>query len=258
MYYYLFFSFIAYAFLGWVLEVIYHIYKERRLINRGFLYGPICPIYGTVAVMLIVGLAPIQDNILYVFLAGGIIASIVETFTGYILEVAFNTKWWDYSKEKLNFHGYICLKFSIFWGFLSIVFIKFVNPQVLKIVYLAINYWKDGLYSFLIIALAADTAVTINSLIRLRMLLAELQDILNERKSAMEKLLEKAISAETKLNIQERIGQLSELRKRIHERISSRQKALLDAYPYVTSVKFNSAVEELKKRIDKIKDKVSK
>lgn len=253
MYYYLFFSFIAYAFLGWMLEVVYHLYKQRRFINRGFLYGPVCPIYGVTAVLLIIGLVPIGDNIFYVFCGGVIIASIIEFITGFILEKAFNTKWWDYSKVKFNLHGYICLRFSIIWGFISVFFVKVVNPEVSKVVYWTTNHCGEVLYSLLIVALAADSALTINSMIRFSMLLAELQDIMNERKKAMENLVENSINGNTRARIQERISQLGELRQRVHQRISRKQRALLDAYPLMSSARFNSAVEELRKRLNKVK-----
>lgn len=251
-YYYLFYSFIVYAFIGWILEVIYHIYTDKKFINRGFLFGPVCPIYGVSAVLFIVLLTPLKNSsMLLIFAIGAIVASVVEFITGYLMEILFNAKWWDYTDEKYNIKGYICLKFSLIWGVIALIFIKVINPHVSTVTYWLINTFGEVLYNILLILLIADIVHTINSLIAFKKLFVELQEILVETKNDMDKLKEE-ISAETKANLQERIEYLGDIKERISKRVSFRHKILLKAYPRIKSKRFDFAVEELKKKIEKI------
>lgn len=255
MYYYLFYSFLLYSFFGWVLEVLFHIYTQKKFVNRGFLYGPICPIYGSTAVLLITFLVPFSSNILYLFIGGAIAASIIEFTTGYLMEMFFNTKWWDYSDEKFNVKGYICLKFSIIWGIISIVFIRFINPHVSELTYWVIEHSGQVLYTALLALLIIDATLTINSLISFRKLFVELQEVIVEIRSNMDKLLEKAITSEARVNIQQRIGYLEEVRGRLIKRVSLRHRILLNAYPRISSRRFGTAIEEIKKKLENIRKK---
>lgn len=254
-YYFLFYSFIIYAFLGWVLEVLYHLYKQKRFVNRGFLHGPLCPIYGVMGVFLIVLLTPVSENVLYIFVGGTIIASLLELITGYLLQVSFNTKWWDYSDEKFNFKGYICLRFSIIWGVISIIFMKVINIYVSKLTTWLANFHGQILYNIVLISLIVDIALTINSLITFRKLFIDLQEVLAETKSNVDKLAELTISVETRENIQLRINYLVDIKERMANRISLRQKSLLRAYPQITSKKFGTAIEEIKNRVNRVNKK---
>ena len=108
--------FFIYAFLGWCLEVCFCSIQTGSFVNRGFLNGPVCPIYGFG--MLIAGssLAPVRDNLILLFFGGMVLASALELVGGWALKKLFHTTWWDYSDEPLNIGGYICLKFSLAWG----------------------------------------------------------------------------------------------------------------------------------------------
>lgn len=243
-YYFLFLSFIVYAFLGWTLEVLYHIYKQRRFINRGFLYGPICPIYGFSAVLFILVLNPFKDNIILVFIIGSLIASIMELITGYVLDLLFNTKWWDYSNEKYNFKGYVCARFSIYWGFIAIVFTQLIHPQVYKIIYFINNRYGEKIYSILFALILIDSVLTLNSLYELKNIYIELQDILSEIKNNLENL-NRSLPLEAKNKIENRIESLLEMRERVLKRISFKQKLLIRSYPELKSVRFNSALSHI-------------
>lgn len=102
--------FFIYAFLGWVSECIYCSIGHKKIINRGFLNGPVCPIYGFGALIVIFFLKRYENNVLELFLYGIIVTSILEYITGYLLEMIFNTTWWDYSRKKFNIKGRVCLK----------------------------------------------------------------------------------------------------------------------------------------------------
>lgn len=123
--------FFFYSFAGWCLESLYCSIGEKRFINRGFLTGPLCPIYGTASLVLIVLIYnPFKANPLAVFTLGIILCDIVEYLTSYLMEKLFAARWWDYTYELLNIKGRICLKHSLYWGVISIIFVKVIHPSV--------------------------------------------------------------------------------------------------------------------------------
>ena len=103
-------------------------YNKKKFINRGFVSGPFCPIYGTGAAAFAVFLPELHGNIFFLFLGGAILASFIEFFTGALLEKIFHRKWWDYSGRRFHFEGYICLQYSTLWGICAVILIYFVNP----------------------------------------------------------------------------------------------------------------------------------
>ena len=140
--------FLVYSFLGWCLEVVYQAVKRGKVINRGFLCGPVCPVYGFgVLAVFILTKSPLAERlgitgaslargndlvgilILYVF--GVLLATTVELLAGWLLDVLFHARWWDYSKEPFNFHGYICLRFSLIWG-AAILFVVLILQPVIE------------------------------------------------------------------------------------------------------------------------------
>lgn len=103
--------FIIYAFIGWCTEVSYAALDRGIFVNRGFLNGPYCPIYGCGVVIVVAVLTPLKDNLLILFIGSFLLTSILEYITGYLLEKVFHNQWWDYSDKPFNIHGYVCLKF---------------------------------------------------------------------------------------------------------------------------------------------------
>lgn len=116
------------------------------------------------------------------------------------MELLFSTRWWDYTDERFNIKGYICLKFSIVWGILSIIFIKFINPHVSKMTYFAIEHFGEVFYNILLVILIVDIVLTVNSLIAFNKVFTELQEVLLETKSNMDKLIEKNLEQGVKRN----------------------------------------------------------
>ncbi len=123
--------FFFYSAAGWCLESLYCSIGEKRFVNRGFLTGPLCPIYGTAALVLIILIYnPFRDNPLAVFVLGIILCDIVEYITSYLMEKLFSARWWDYTYEFMNIGGRICLKHTLYWGVISIIFVKTIHPAV--------------------------------------------------------------------------------------------------------------------------------
>ena len=120
--------FFLYAFLGWCAEVSYAALRTGRFVNRGFLNGPVCPIYG-VGVVIVVGLlTPVKENTLLLFVCSVLLTSALEWVTGFVLERMFHQKWWDYSDLPLNLNGYICPLFSVLWGIACLLVMEINSP----------------------------------------------------------------------------------------------------------------------------------
>lgn len=127
---YIFVEFILYSFIGYLAEVIYCSYSQKKLVNRGFLFGPICPIYGLGAVLSIICLGSIKENPILVFILGILITSTLEYYTSYIFEKIFKNKWWDYSYRADNINGRICIGNSIYFG-LGILLVIYIYNDFL-------------------------------------------------------------------------------------------------------------------------------
>lgn len=147
----LLFIFIIYSFLGWLLEVVTVIIKEKRFVNRGVTNGPLCTLYG-LAALIITLITHGSSSFLGIFIAGVIYGSALELIAGKVLERVNKNKWWDYSNKKFNLDGYICLRYSLLWGLLSIILIKFCNPLFL-LLFESINIYIRGIPIFIILAL---------------------------------------------------------------------------------------------------------
>ena len=115
----LIFIFLIYSVIGWVLEVVAVAIKEGKFVNRGITNGPMCPIYGLCSIIILLITRDVE-NIFGIFLASVIYGTFLEFLTGKILEKIDKARWWNYSKKKFNFDGYICLEYSLLWGVLEI------------------------------------------------------------------------------------------------------------------------------------------
>jgi len=127
MYLYLWY-FVILSFLGWCLEVTFHAVKCGKFVNRGFLAGAVCPIYGVSFVLARLLFNRVIDTWLVLFLLSMLLATAVELMTGFLMDRIFDNKWWDYSNEKFNLYGYICLKFSLAWGLIATLALKLAEP----------------------------------------------------------------------------------------------------------------------------------
>lgn len=129
------FFFYFYCFFGWIFESSFVSLKSRKFVNRGFMRGPFLPIYGSGAIMMLVVSMPFQDNILLTYIAGCIGATVLELVTGVIMEALFKVRYWDYSNQRFNYKGHICLSSTIAWGFLTILMTEVVHKGVEQVVF---------------------------------------------------------------------------------------------------------------------------
>lgn len=129
------FFFYFYCFFGWVFESTYVSIRKRRFVNRGFMRGPFLPIYGSGGIMMLVVSMPFQDNVILTYIAGCIGATLLELVTGIAMEALFKVRYWDYSDQKFNYKGHICLSSTIAWGFLTILMTEFLHKGVERVVF---------------------------------------------------------------------------------------------------------------------------
>ena len=128
-YSYLWYFFI-YAFLGWCAEVVFAAAQKGTFVNRGFLNGPLYPIYGVGLVAVVALLAPVQDSLGLLYLGAVLLTSAIELVTGFLMEKLFHQRWWDYSTMPFNIGGYVCLLFSLIWGLACVLIVDVVHPLV--------------------------------------------------------------------------------------------------------------------------------
>ncbi|MDO5135098.1 MAG: putative ABC transporter permease [Eubacteriales bacterium] len=126
--------FFIYSFLGWLWETCYVSAKQGELVNRGFINGPFCTIYGFGALGVYLILKPVEGNTLWLFLGGIVVATTLEYITAVLMESIFHTSWWDYSDKKWNFQGRICLGASLGWGLFTLILFRILHPMVENIV----------------------------------------------------------------------------------------------------------------------------
>ena len=127
-YLHLFLLFLMYSILGWIAEVILAFYTHKKFINRGFLIGPYCPIYGVGVLLIIWLLKRYTDSALALFVLAMFICMVLEYLTSFIMEKLFNTRWWDYSDKRFNINGRICLETAIPFGIGGLIIMYLVNP----------------------------------------------------------------------------------------------------------------------------------
>lgn len=226
--------FFIYGFLGWCTEVAFAAAKEQRFVNRGFLNGPICPIYGIGVVAVVLLLMPYKNNLLILYIASTIVVTALEWVTGFILEKLFHSKWWDYSNMPLNLNGYVCLLFSLIWGVACVVIVKWIHPLIYKGVQILPKWFGIVLLVFLGIGILADLYVTVTNILKMNRHLARMEEIAAELRK---------ISDELGANISENVLEAIERKEDIAE----------DMQEYTDEWK--ERVEELKERAEELREK---
>ncbi len=208
------FFFYFYCFVGWCIESAYVSLHQRRLVNRGFMRGPFLPLYGSGAIMMLVVSMPFQDSLLLVYVAGCIGATVLEYVTGVTMEALFKVRYWDYSNQKFNFQGHICLGTSLSWGLLTILMTQVVHKPVESLVLSIPGMVLTVITLILTVYIACDFALSFKAAMDLRDILT-MMDKAKEEMVRIQKRLD-VIIALTDNDIQirkEEWTQASEARK---------------------------------------------
>ncbi len=176
--------FAIYSFLGWTMESIFASINERKIINRGFLTGYFCPIYGFGAVLIIKATQLVGNtfesrptSLIINILLSIVLVTVLEYITGFLLERIFNCKWWDYSQNAWNIQGYICLKYSLLWGLLTFLLVQVIHPVTEMGVYSIPGAARYYLAAFLLLYFMADTAKSVVETLDLRKVILEASNI---------------------------------------------------------------------------------
>lgn len=182
------FFFYFYCFFGWIFESTFVSVKNRKFVNRGFMRGPFLPIYGSGAIMMLVVSMPFQENIFLTYVAGCIGATVLELVTGVLMEALFKVRYWDYSDQKINFKGYICLSSTIAWGFLTILMTEFLHKGVETIVFAIPGIVISLLTVVLTIYIIVDFTLSFKAALDLRDVLAGLEKAKEEMEHIQKRL----------------------------------------------------------------------
>ena len=234
--------FMFYAFAGWCTEVIYKTTQTGKFVNRGFLNGPLCPIYGVGVIIVILCLTPLQDNLLLLYIGSFLLTSALEFVTGFVLEKVFHQKWWDYTEDPFNIMGYVCLGFSLIWGLACVFVMKIVQPIVLDVIAKIPHTVQTVIFIVFYGLMAADLIITVAALAKVKKQMRLANDLdhmlnriaeavgtrlssgtikgMNEFAEIKEKAGEKA--EETKEQLAEAKEQFSEARARYAEKADAK------------------------------------
>lgn len=277
--------FLIYAVIGWCTEVSFAALNRGIFVNRGFLNGPYCPIYGVGVVIVVTALTPLKKNQFLLFLGSLILTTLLEYVTGFVLEKVFHNKWWDYSKKPFNLHGYVCLKFSVYWGLACTFIMDIMHPAIYRFIKMMPYVFGSIVLVVFFTVFFADCAVTVSTILqfnkRLRVMedmaakIHKLSDEIGENiyeglTAAVEKteefqetheqlftkisdkkdnLLEIQQSAKEKVRLAKQ-REKEELERRYKELFAKKNfgfQRLMKAFPDMTSTDLNEALQKYKK-----------
>ena len=274
--YYLILYFFVYGFLGWCTEVAFAACKERKFVNRGFLNGPICPIYGIGVGIVVQFLTPYKDNFILLYVTSVVLVTALEWVTGFILEKVFHNKWWDYSKMPLNLNGYVCRLFSLIWGVSCVAIVELIHPVIHKLLAWFPKPIGIGLIVVLGIAVLVDLYVTVSTILKMNKHLEKMKEIAADLHRISDELGESIYEnvvevlerrEEWKLKVQEASGEVKERMQDVSDEVIDRiaelkkkyrevggkglhvSKRLIKAFPRIQSKKYREAMEDLKKHL---------
>lgn len=268
--YYSILYFFVYGFLGWCTEVIFAAFKQHRFVNRGFLNGPICPIYGVGVTLVIACLEAFQSNLLLLYISSVILVTVLEGVTGWAMDKLFHNKWWDYSKLPFNIGGYVCLLFSLIWGVACVFIVYFLHPLIHQVLSLIPHTAGIALIAILGIALLSDIIVTTSAIVKFNQYLERLKHITDELHAISNQIgselyqnvmhvLDMQESSrqkldDVKLEVSEEIRmQIVELKTRaqnLGEKVPKPARRLLKAFPKLESKNYKAQLELFRQKLE--------
>lgn len=180
--------FFIYGFIGWCYESVYVSIKHKRWVNRGFMRGPLLPLYGSGAILLLFVTIPFRDNLIFMFIAGAIGATALEYITGVTMEALFKVRYWDYSNRKFNFQGHICLAATTLWGFFAIIIVKVIHRPIENMVFALPEVLVEVFVMIVSIISAADFALSFKAAWDIRDVLIKLEEVQREMERMQKRL----------------------------------------------------------------------
>ncbi len=241
--------FIIYAFIGWCAEVAYAALNTGKFVNRGFLNGPYCPIYGCGVVIVVGALTPLKENLFILFTGSFLLTSVLEYITGLILEQMFHNRWWDYTDKPFNIKGYVCLKFSVYWGLACTFIMDILHPMIYRVI--TIIPYTPGVILLVVFfgVFMVDLCITVSTILKFNRRLKMMDEIAAQIHKISdeigENIYENVIEAmEVSANIQEEhaeiIDKITSSANETKERWNEKAEE--------TKAKINESVEQTKER----------
>lgn len=240
------FWFMIYSVGGWIYETVLCSVSEKRFVNRGFLNGPYCPIYGFGALLDILLLGRIQ-NVFALFALGVIVTCTLEYLTSFAMEKLFHARWWDYSKRKFNINGRVCLLGAVVFGAFSVVLVKILHPAVVRLTDILPGYTLPIITAVFTLAFLTDSAVTITGFSGFNKRLAAFSETLAEKREGFA----------TRVQSSEIYGKLSEIYEGFAHKFNRQQRRMIRAFPKLKPHKHEQLLDEIKKHIIKTQNKKS-
>ena len=264
--------FLIYAFLGWCAEVAFAAVHNGKFINRGFLNGPVCPIYGVGMLVVVTLLWGLRSNLILLFLGSAGLTTALEYATGWILEKFFHDKWWDYSDKPFNVKGYICLEFTILWGLAAAFIVGAVHPFVFMLIEKTPMMLGGILMAVFLALFAADLVITVVELAKLPKKMSAMLEAEKALKAISDKIgeniSETAIAAKEKGDelVEESKPRIEELKaeyekktaeyKRQFESRDFVHKRIFKAFPNLKSGRYSVIFERFAEKKADFKEKL--
>lgn len=240
---YVFLVFLIYSFLGYLCEIIFCSINQKKIVNRGFLFGPYCPIYGVGSIFIIYCLSRFMKDPVIVFILGAVITSCLEYFTSFILEKIFHNKWWDYSGYKCNLNGRICLQNTLLFGLCSLIVIYVGNPRIFKLLNKLSPFTLNITALILVIIFIIDIIYSVIIAYNLRNRLIICEELKKEKLAKLPGMLEKLI--------REKVTNFKTYPKRLLEAFPNLKKSNLKEFELMKKLKEKAKKEAKKKKINK-------
>lgn len=249
--------FMIYAFLGWCTEVSYAALDLGKFVNRGFLNGPYCPIYGFGVLIVIGVLTPLKENLLILFAGSFLLTSVLEYLTGWLLEKVFHNKWWDYSDIPFHINGYVCLKFSVLWGLACSFIMLVLHPLIYKFILIFPNSVGAVLLIVFLSAFLIDCIFTVSTILKFNRHLKLIDEVAGKLKGISneigENIYENVVDViEKREMIEQRKAEYEKLIERHKELLETRilgQERLLKAFPGMKSLDYNESLQKLREHV---------
>lgn len=255
-----FLIFILFSFIGWICEVIYvGVTSAHKFVNRGFLHGPICPVYGFGGVVILMLPPSLYATWIPLFLASMILCTTVEYFVSWLMEKLFHTRWWDYSHYKIQLNGRICLLNSILFGFLGVVVIHFVYPLMTDLLNSLGQTWISISGMIILAVLSVDIFFTVRKLVDFANVMKKLKDFgetLNSHYGQEEWFKKDSFMDMINSVIERADNRKEEFSQKILEKIEKLQnlhlpsvESFLKKFPSIKSAKYREELNMIKEKV---------
>ncbi len=248
--------FFVFSAIGWTIESIYCSLGNKKIINRGFLYGPVCPIYGTGALVFEILVTPLSQPFekrwWLVVIVGMILADIVEYLTSYIMEKLFNARWWDYSENFLNLHGRICFKHTCYWGLFSLIYVYAVSPLYKHVISFVPQNIINAAVGVIMVIFLIDLVFTVKATMDIHKLMKKIDSFrasLNEYGDIL-RLAAESIKDATEITYADKKAELINQFKDIKESIDALNEKSSQIYSGITK-RLYSSFANLKGTVEK-------